>query len=88
MPAMASSMSFFSSTGSTYSLLTRSNTAASCCTSSSGNGASALRATACNCMVVSAPATTPTARIPATFSLAPMLESPFVQHEQLASASI
>ena len=37
----------------------------------------ALRAVACSCIVVNAPAITPTARTPATFSLEPMLDAPF-----------
>ena len=79
---MASEMSFFSSTGSTYSALTRSKTAASCCTSSSGSGASELRATACSCIVVSAPATAPTARRPATFNFEPMVNVPFTRDDR------
>ena len=72
MPEMASAMSFFSSTGSTYSCLTMPNTAASCCISSSGKGVIELRATACSCMVVSAPATAPATSRPTTFSFEPM----------------
>src|SRR5512140_2138356 len=44
-------------------------TAASCCSSSSGNGASEPRATVCNDTVVSAPARAPTEIQPAIFSL-------------------
>src|SRR5690348_4341958 len=45
------------------------NTAASCCSSSSGSGASEPRATVCNDTVVSAPATAPTVIQPAILSL-------------------
>src|SRR5689334_13084210 len=45
------------------------NTAASCCSSSSGNGASAPRATVCSDTVVNAPARAPTEIHPAIFSL-------------------
>ncbi|MGC3985151.1 MAG: hypothetical protein QM777_10660 [Pseudorhodoferax sp.] len=44
------------------------NTAASCCSSSSGSGASAPRATVCSDTVVMAPATAPIDTQPAIFS--------------------
>ena len=47
-------------------------TAASCCNSSSGSCATELRAVACNCIVVSAPAMAPTAIQPPTLSLKPI----------------
>ena len=42
----------------------------------SGNGAKLPRAKACNCIVVSAPARTPTATKPATFNFAPIASTP------------
>src|SRR5574343_1903649 len=77
MPPMASVISFFSSTGSTYSALTMPNTAASCCISSRGRGPTLLRAMAWSWMVVNAPATAPRVSSPATFILAPMSSSAF-----------
>ena len=51
-------------------------TAASCCSSSSGNGASEPRATVCNDTVVSAPARAPTEIQPAILSLWLMSKNP------------
>ena len=76
MPEIASLISFFSSTGSTYSAFTSPNTAASCCISSSGSGDRLLRALAWSCIVVRAPATAPSATQPATFNLELMKASP------------
>ena len=48
------------------------NTAASCCSSSSGSGARVPRATVCSETVVSAPAITPSATQPVVFSFWPI----------------
>lgn len=58
-------------------IFTMPNTAASCCSSSSGScETELLRAIAWNCMVVSAPATAPRANQPATLSFVP-IDHPF-----------
>jgi hypothetical protein len=53
-------------------IITLPNTAASCCNSSSGKGASVPRATVCSDTVVNAPAITPNEIQPAIFSLWPI----------------